>query len=119
MLTALAIILLLFILPMYALYILYAAVMNFKRARDLGVLSKTGLVLGYLPYIVGSALDVYCNLIPVSVILLEFPKLLGGELTVTARMTRLRKTGGRRGDTARWFCGELLNALDPSGDHCQ
>lgn len=115
-LTILLILLLLVVVPMYLLYGLYAAVMNFKRAKDSGKLSKTGLVLGYPYFIMGMALDIYCNTVPVSILLLEPPKF--GEYTVTARMTRLQQTGGWRGDVARWFCGDLLNALDQSGNHC-
>jgi hypothetical protein len=99
---------------MYALWVLYAAVMNFKRAHDEKKLSKTGLVLGYPIFIVGIILDVYCNLIPLSLIMLEIPK----EWTVSARVTRLSMTGGWRGDAARWFCDDLLDDLDPSGKHC-
>lgn len=101
------------IAPMYALWVLYAAVMNFKRAKDAGTLSKIGLVLGYPIFIVGMLLDIYCNLIPM--LILGFPK----ELTVSARMTRLSQTGGWRGDVARWFCDDLLDDLDPSGKHCK
>ena len=101
--------------PMYALWVLYAAVMNFKRAKDAGTLSKTGLVLGYPIFIVGMLLDIYCNLIPLTLILLEIPF----ELTVSARVTRLSNKGGWRGDVARWFCDDLLDDLDPSGKHCK
>lgn len=105
------------LVPLYALYVLYAAVMNFKRALDAGKLSKYGLVLGYPPYIVGMVLDVYCNTVPISLILLEVPKF--GEFTISARMTRLSQVGGWRGDIARWFCEDLLDCLDPSGKHCK
>lgn len=103
------------IVPMYALWVLYAAVMNFKRAKDAGTLSKIGLVLGYPPYIVGIFLDIYCNLIPLTILLMEIPL----ELTVSARVTRLSNKGGWRGDAARWFCDDLLDDLDPSGKHCK
>jgi len=103
------------IAPMYALWILYAAVMNFKRAKDAGALSKTGLILGYPVFIVGMVLDIYCNLIPLTILLIELP----WELTVSARVTRLSNKGGWRGDAARWFCDDLLDDLDPSGKHCK
>jgi len=101
--------------PMYALWVLYAAVMNFKRAKDAGTLSKTGLILGYPVFIVGMLLDIYCNLIPLTIMLLEIPK----ELTVSSRVTRLSTKGGWRGDAARWFCDDLLDDLDQSGKHCK
>lgn len=104
----------LFISPVYLLYGLYAAVMNFKRAKDKGTLSKSGLILGYPYFIVGMLLDIYCNLIPFTILLMELPK----ELTVTSRVTRLSLVGGWRGDIARWFCDDLLDDLDPSGKHC-
>lgn len=103
------------IAPMYALWVLYAAVMNFKRAKDAGTLSKTGLALGYPIFAVGMVLDIYCNLVPLTLILLELPR----ELTVSARVTRHSTTGGWRGDAARWFCDDLLDDLDPSGKHCK
>lgn len=117
-LTVLYAVLLFQVIPLYLLYGIFAAVMNFKRARDLGTLSKTALVLGYPWYVVGSLLDVYCNLFVLSFWLLEAPKLWTGELTVTARVTRLKRVGGWRGDFARWFCDDLLDDLDPSGNHC-
>lgn len=116
-LTILLILLLLVIAPLYLLYGLYAAVMNFKRAKDAGKLSRVGLVLGYPYFILGMALDIYCNTIPLSILLLEPPKF--GEFTVTARMTRLQQTGGWRGDVARWFCEELMDGLDPDWKHCE
>lgn len=104
--------------PIYVLYGLYAAVMNFKRAKDNGMLSKTALMIGYPWFIVGLLLDVYCNIFVMTLWLLELPKLNIGELTVTARLTRLSKEGGNRGDFSRWFCDELLDSLDPDGKHC-
>lgn len=107
------------IAPMDMLYVLYAAVMNFKRAKDDGILSKAAYILGMPYYILGMLLDIYCNTIPVTILFFEFPKLVEQEFTVTARMTRLSQIGGRRGDIARWFCEDLLNCLDPSGKHCK
>lgn len=115
--SSLGIMFLIGIMPLYLLYGLYAAVMNFKRAKDAGKLSKAGLILGYPYFILGMALDIYCNTVPVSILLLEPPKF--GEFTVTARITRLKQAGGWRGDVARWFCEELLDGLDPDWKHCE
>ena len=122
-------VLLLTIAPLYLLYGLYAAVMNFKRAKDAGKLSKAGLALGYPYFAIGMLLDVYCNTIPLSIILWEYPQwfVMDGwkmtigrmELTVSQRVTRHSQFGGWRGDVARWFCEDLLNSLDPSGLHCK
>lgn len=109
--------LLILVAPLYLLWALYAAVMNFKRAHDAGTLSKTGLILGYPWFIFGMVVDIYCNTIPLSILLLEFPKWR--EFTVTARLTRLSTQGGWRGDVARWACDDLLDDLDPSGKHCK
>ncbi len=37
----------------YALFIFYAAVMNIKRVRDMGKLTKLGMAFGYPTLIIG------------------------------------------------------------------
>jgi len=96
----------------YVLWVLYLAVMNLKRVRDLGQLSRMALILGYPVLFLGLVVDLFCNLL-ISVPLLEMPK----EMTVTARLKRHNKdTSGWRKTVALWF-EPLLDPFDPSGDH--
>lgn len=97
----------------YALYVFYCAAMNIKRVRDMGKLSKVGVVLGYPTLAIGLALDFLCNTFVMTVLFLELPS----EWTVTARLKRHNQSGdGWRTDLARWF-EPVLDPIDPSGDH--
>ena len=97
----------------YVLWILYLAVMNLKRVRDAGKLSKLALALGTPVLFVGYILDAVLNIVVMTVILLELPQ----ELTVSERLKRHNKdTGGWRKAVALWF-EPLLDPFDPSGDH--
>lgn len=101
-----------FALSFYVLWGLYLAVMNLKRAKDAGQLSKTALVLGTPILFVGLLVDLFCNVL-LSVPLLELPQ----ELTVTARLKRHNKdVSGWRKSVALWF-EPLLDPFDPTGDH--
>lgn len=102
-------------LSLYLLWFFYLAVMNLKRAKDAGTISKPALYLGYPLLIIGLVIDLLCNIFVMTIILLELPK----ETLVTARVSRHRKLGGWRGDISRWFCENLLNTFDPSGIHCK
>lgn len=96
----------------YALWIFYLAVMNLKRAKDAGQLSKTAKVLGTPVLICGYLLDIFVNVFVMSVVLLEMPD----ELTVTARLKRHKKSTGWRLHVVLWL-EPLLDPYDPSGDH--
>lgn len=97
----------------YGLYVLYCAVMNIKRVRDMGKLTTIGYVFGWPTLIIGYVLDVLCNWFVMTVLFLELPK----ETTVTARLKRHNRYGaGWRQRLAMWF-EPLLDPLDPSGDH--
>lgn len=99
----------------YILWLFYLAVMNLKRAKDAGKLSRTAYVLGLPILFVGYLLDAAVNLIIFTVILFELPK----ELLVTARLSRLQHGTGWRATLARWFCVNLLDQFDPTGCHCK
>lgn len=97
----------------YGLYVFYCAVMNIKRVRDMGKLTKLGMAFGYPTLIIGLVLDFLCNTFVMTVLFLELPK----EFTVTSRLKRHnRSDDGWRTDLARWF-EPVLDPLDPSGDH--
>ena len=63
----------------YALWLFYLAVMNLKRVKDAGKLTKAALILGYPILIVGYVLDFISNILVMTVLLLELPR----ELLVT------------------------------------
>lgn len=97
----------------YALYVFYCAVMNIKRVRDMGKLTKLGMAFGYPTLIIGLVLDFLCNTFVMTVLFLELPK----EFTVTSRLKRHNHSDdGWRTALARWF-EPVLDPIDPSGDH--
>lgn len=99
----------------YSLWLHYLAVMNLKRARDAGMLTKTTTALGTPLLFRGYLLDVYVNVLVMSALLLEFPR----ELTVTARLKRHDKDAPRGAwsrKVVQWF-RPLLDPFDPKGKH--
>jgi hypothetical protein len=103
------------LLTVWLLYVFYAAVMAFKRARDSGQMSPAMRVLGYPALFIGLLLDAAVNLAVCTVLFLELPR----ELLVTSRLIRHIKGEGWRAAIARWICSNLLDDLDPSGCHCK
>ncbi len=102
---------------LYALWFFYLAVMNLKRAKDAGTLSRLAFALG-LPFLVcGYVLDLAVNVVVGSVLFVEWPRIDG--LTLTARLSRHIGEASWRGALARWICGRLLDTFDPSGRHCK
>jgi hypothetical protein len=100
-------------LSFYLLWIFYLAVMNLKRVRDLGKLTKTTIALGFPLLILGYLIDFICNVFFLTVILMELPR----ETTVTARLKRHNKTStGWRKAVATWF-EPIVDPFDPSGNH--
>lgn len=98
----------------YALWVFYLAVMNLKRAKDAGRLSRAALFFGTPVLIVGYALDFIANIGPFTIFMLDIPR----ETTVTARLTRYaRGQDGWRKSFALWFADDLLDDFDPSLQH--
>lgn len=102
---------LLYPLLAFVTWIFFLAVMDLKKARDAGRLTKAAQMLGYLILGPGYALDFLFN-VASSFLFIEFPK----ELLFTARVSRHIKATGWRANLARWFCENLLNPFDPG--HC-
>ena len=97
----------------YFLYVFFAAVMNIKRVRDMGKLTKLGMAFGYPTLIIGLLLDIICNWFVMTLLFLEIPQ----ELTVTSRLKRHnRESTGWRLAIVKFF-EPTLDGLDPSGDH--
>lgn len=102
------------IAALYPLWVFYLAVMNLKRARDAGKLSKPAAFFGKPVLLIGYALDAFTNVVGFTVLMLDMPQ----ELTVTARLTRYaRGEDGWRKRFALWFADQLLDDFDPSGQH--
>ena len=97
----------------WALWVLFLAVMNLKRARDDKVLPRFAWLPGVFTLYVGWLLDFLVNVVVLSVAMLEVPR----ELTVTARLKRHRDDTSWRGTFARWIAANLLDPFDPSGRH--
>lgn len=100
---------------LYLLWGFYLIVMTLKRARDAGTLSFPATVLGMPLVWLGVLIDAIANWTICTIIFVELPR----ETLVTSRLKRLILTEGWRGDMAAWFCLNLLNAFDPSGNHCK
>ena len=103
------------LLALYVLWLFYLAVMNLYRAKKAKTISWPALMLGYPILIIGALLDLLVNVLIMSLVFLEPPR----ELLVTQRLARHIKTAkGWRAKLAYLICHHLLNAFDPSGDHC-
>lgn len=101
------------VLACYGLYVFYCAVMNIKRVRDMGKLTKLGMAFGYPTLVIGLVLDLLVNVFVMTLILLELPR----ELTVTSRLKRHhRESSGWRLSIVKFF-EPVLDPLDPTGDH--
>lgn len=99
---------------LYALWLFYLAVMNLKRARNDGTLTKVAYVMGLPMLILGLALDCLVNLTVMTVLFLELPR----ETLVTGRLQRHARNGtGWRQKLAIWFAVHTTDAFDPSGPH--
>ena len=97
----------------YERWFCFLAVMNLKRAKDLGLLNKTARALGTPILLVGYVLDLFVNVLVMTPLLMELPE----ELTVTARLKRhIRYSTGWRQRLALWFV-PLLDPFDGTGHH--
>jgi hypothetical protein len=99
----------------YGTWLFYLALMNVKRAKDAGKITRVVYVLGYPLLLVGLILDFLCNMLVFTVIMIEIPQ----ELLVTTRLSRHICNDTWRGKIAKWFCVNLLDQFDPSGKHCK
>ena len=102
------------LLSMYVLWIFYLAVMNLKRARDNGSLTRVALFLGFPIAYLGLFIDFLVNVLILPVLFLDLPK----EWLVTSRLIRYWDgEDGWRKDLAHWYAVNLLDTFDPSGKH--
>ena len=95
------------------LWLLFLAVMNLKRAKEAGELSTVAMIFGYPWVWLGYLVDAYCNALLFTLLLWELPRWKDGEILVTDRLKRTRRTGtGWRRSVAEFFV-QLLNPFDP------
>lgn len=88
--------------------------MNLRGARNSGKLTKTALRISLPIAICGYSLDFFCNMIPFTIMFLEFPQ----EYLVTDRLSRhTHDADGWRKSLALWFGANLLDPFDPTGKH--
>lgn len=90
----------------------YAAVMNFKRVRNTVGLTKLQTIIGSYILVRGYLLDLFVNVIHMTIVLREFPR----ELTVTHRLRRHIEGNTKHAAFCLRFRQEL-DALDPAGIH--
>ena len=97
----------------------YLAVMNIKRVRDMGLaggaysLSKLARALGAYVLIRGYMLDMFVNVIHMTILLWEWPK----ELTVTSRLHRHIRDKTEHAVLCLEIRTKLLDGFDPNGIH--
>lgn len=124
-------------ISMLLTWVLFGTVMRLREVKDSGNLTfrkrPVNFVLGYLALFVGALLDIFDNFAFFSVIGLEFPKfevrtdlrtfLKESEWLSTARMCRWypaeddRLISRWRAGVARFFGEQILDDLDPDGNH--
>lgn len=100
---------------LWALFGLYVLVMGLYRLHLKGNMPWPILVLGAPFVLCGVIVDILVNIFIASFVLMEAPQ----EWLVTSRLSRLETKHGWRGDIARWVCDNLLDPLDPTGEHCK
>jgi hypothetical protein len=94
-----------------ATWIFFLAIMDVKKARDAGRLTRAAKLIAYPILGIGYVLDFSFN-VTSSVLFLELPR----EWLFTARVSRHIQNSGWRSTLARWFCENLLNPFDEN--HC-
>jgi hypothetical protein len=102
------------ILALFALWVLFLAVMCLQAARDRGTLTPTGLRFGYAVLLLGWLVDFAVQMLVATFLWAELPR----ELTVSQRVKRLTESGaGWRKALAEWFRHHLLKPFDQTGRH--
>jgi ABC-type maltose transport system permease subunit len=99
----------------YALWVLFLAVMSLDRAKRAGTLRPIAFALGIPLLAIGLFIDFLSNVFIMTFVLLELPR----EWTVTARLRRHIKGSGWKRSVALYICGTFLDYFDPNPQgHC-
>lgn len=102
----------------YGFWCLYVLVMGLYRAHLTTKLTGFTLWMAYPVVILAYMVDLFANWTFASIWFWEGPR--GPRELVTDRLTRyLSHSGGWRRNHAKWLCETLLDAFDPSGQHCK
>lgn len=100
----------------YILWDQYIVLMGLKRVKEAGKLTLAMKILGMPRLVFGYLLDVYVNLVVITVVLAELPRW--GEWTVSERLSRhFDHSDGWRFAFSAWVLSEMLDAFDPAGIH--
>lgn len=102
----------------WVFWAMYVFVMGMYRAKLNGRLGGVNYYMGYPVFAIGMLTDILFNLTLAVLIFLDLPR----ETLVTSRLKRYmaqgEQDGGWRYRLAKWFCDNLLDPFDPTGDHC-
>jgi hypothetical protein len=102
-------------LYLWLFYGAFALVMGLYRSYLNGTMTWFTKTLAAPYLVVGVLMDVIANFLLGTIIFLMPPK----EWLVTQRLSKLKADPGWRGKLANWVCQNLLDPLDPSGEHCK
>lgn len=97
----------------YALWALYLAAMNLRRAREAGRLTRAALTFALPIIALAIAIDVLINLTLATLVFFDRPR----EWTVSERLSRYLPGTDWRAHVALWIGLHLLDPFDPSGSH--
>ena len=99
---------------LWLLALFYFAVMNIKRVRDKGELTKFMYVIGFPMLWFGLVLDFLANVLVFTLLFLELPR----ETLVTSRLKRHKhQSTGWRQDMALWWERHIDPFDDTPGGH--
>jgi len=104
------------LIAMHVVWVYYLALMNLKRARDKGTLTKPAKLMGLPVLLVGGIADWFFNMTFGTIGYLEKPthwKELFSE-----RCERHMHEDNWRGKQSRFWCRNFLDPYDPDGSHC-
>lgn len=102
---------------LYVFWLLYVCVMGLYRASLAGRLTGAAKWLAYPVVIAGVVVDWWANVTVATLVFQEPPRSI--DELVTGRLARY--IDGPECRNKRWalaICRGLLDAFDPSGDHC-
>ncbi len=101
---------------LWGFWALFVCAMNLYRVQLAHGLTPAIRMLGAPLILVAYAVDVFANLTVATAFFVELPR----ELLVTSRLRRYIAAGtGWRFGVACWLCRQLLDPLDPTGNHCR
>ena len=98
-----------------ALWVFYLAVMSLMIARNEKRLTSDGLKFGKWVLAIGYVIDLLCNVLTVTLLVLALPR----ELTVTSRIQKLvdQPNNSYQKRLALWVAAHLLNPFSGAKPH--